>query len=105
MAGSPGRKPTSSTRSTTRFSDTGRQVSGLPGQMTTKPADSDPRFHGRRRGRKLRPGRERLLETFLPEVSLAMPVGEGAVDPHRLLPGAPAETWLEIGFGAGEHLA
>jgi tRNA (guanine-N7-)-methyltransferase len=73
--------------------------------MTTKPADSDPRFHGRRRGRKLRPGRERLLETFLPEVSLAMPVGEGAVDPHRLLPGAPAETWLEIGFGAGEHLA
>jgi len=73
--------------------------------MTTKPADSDPRFHGRRRGRKLRPGRERLLETFLPEVSLAMPVGEGAVDPRRLLPGAPAETWLEIGFGAGEHLA
>ena len=28
----------------------------------------------------------------------------GVLDPQRLFPVAPAEIWLEIGFGAGEHL-
>jgi tRNA (guanine-N7-)-methyltransferase len=73
--------------------------------MTTKPADSDPRFHGRRRGRKLRPGRELLLETVLPELSIVLPEGDGPVDPHIWFPAAPQKVWLEIGFGAGEHLA
>ena len=29
----------------------------------------------------------------------------GGLDPQRLFPMPPAELWLEIGFGAGEHLA
>jgi len=29
----------------------------------------------------------------------------GSLDPHGLFPAPPAELWLEIGFGAGEHLA
>ena len=29
----------------------------------------------------------------------------GVLDPQRLFPAPPAEIWLEIGFGAGEHLA
>jgi tRNA (guanine-N7-)-methyltransferase len=29
----------------------------------------------------------------------------GGLDPQRLFPIPPAELWLEIGFGAGEHLA
>ena len=28
----------------------------------------------------------------------------GVLDPQRLFPAPPAEIWLEIGFGAGEHL-
>ncbi len=73
--------------------------------MTTKSADSDPRFHGRRRGRKLRPGRERLLETVLPDLSVTLPAGDGPVDPRLWFAGDLNEVWLEIGFGAGEHLA
>lgn len=73
--------------------------------MATKPADSDPQFYGRRRGRKLRPGRERLLETVLPEISIVLPAGDGLVDPSMWLADDPREVWLEIGFGAGEHLA
>jgi tRNA (guanine-N7-)-methyltransferase len=30
---------------------------------------------------------------------------QGHLDPQRLFPVPPAELWLEIGFGAGEHLA
>lgn len=73
--------------------------------MTSKPADTDPRFHGRRRGRKLRPGREQLLETALPRVAIAAPPEGGPVDPRAWFAGNPKEIWLEIGFGAGEHLA
>lgn len=64
----------------------------------------DPRFHGRRRGRKLRPGQERLLETYLPEIRIDVPADEGPVDPAAFFPPGMREVWLEIGFGAGEHL-
>ena len=62
--------------------------------------------HGRRRGRRLRPGRRRLLEDLLPR--LRAPVADLAALPRR----PPREAfrgysdiWLEIGFGQGEHLA
>ena len=73
--------------------------------MIANPADEDPRFHGRRRGRKLRPGQERLLETYLPEIQVSVPPGGGAIDPAALFQPDTREVWLEIGFGAGEHLA
>ncbi|MEK7245956.1 MAG: tRNA (guanosine(46)-N7)-methyltransferase TrmB, partial [Pseudomonadota bacterium] len=62
------------------------------------------RLHGRRRGRKLRAGRLGLTETLLPalRVPLAPP---GRLDPAALFPFKPREIRLEIGFGAGEHLA
>lgn len=41
------------------------------------------------------------METLLPALR---PPAEGAVDPARLMPGA-RETWLEVGFGGGEHMA
>ena len=53
----------------------------------------------------MRPGRELLLETVLPELSIVLPEGDGPVDPHIWFPAAPKKVWLEIGFGAGEHLA
>jgi len=55
---------------------------------------------GRRRGKKLRPGRERLMAQLLPQIS---------IDPNRSIhdqfPPAIKSLWLEIGFGGGEHLA
>jgi tRNA (guanine-N7-)-methyltransferase len=58
------------------------------------------RLYGRSRGKALRAGQERLLAEALPLFSIA---------PEALAAGlafaAPArEVWLEIGFGAGEHL-
>jgi tRNA (guanine-N7-)-methyltransferase len=58
------------------------------------------RTYGRIKSRPLKARQARLLETLGP--SLAPP--EGAIDPRRLMP-ATRETWLEAGFGAGEHLA
>ena len=69
------------------------------------PGGEDPRFHGRRRGRKLRPGQEHLLETYLPQIAVASPPDGVAVDPAAWFPPDTREVWLEIGFGAGEHLA
>jgi len=63
-----------------------------------------PLLHGRRRGRKLRPGQRRLLDTLLPRLRFALPC-ERPLDPHRLFDRPVEAVWLEIGFGAGEHLA
>ncbi|HCP01132.1 MAG: tRNA (guanosine(46)-N7)-methyltransferase TrmB [Alphaproteobacteria bacterium] len=65
----------------------------------------DSRFHGRRRGRKLRPGHDRLLEDYLPELQLDLPADGPAIDPASWFPVGMEAIWLEIGFGAGEHLA
>lgn len=63
-----------------------------------------PRFYGRIKGRKLRAGRAALIDTLLPR--LRVPMAPGApLDPHALFATRPADLWLEIGFGAGEHLA
>lgn len=65
----------------------------------------DARFYGRRRGRTLREGRRRLLESLLPRVRVSWPAGEGAFDPAALFRPRPEDVWLEVGFGGGEHLA
>jgi tRNA (guanine-N7-)-methyltransferase len=65
-----------------------------------------PRYrmiYGRRRGRKLRPAQAGLLATLLPRLRVTVP-DHGAVDLAALLPGFDRIA-LEIGFGAGEHLA
>jgi tRNA (guanine-N7-)-methyltransferase len=55
----------------------------------------DLRSFGRRRGRKLSPRQQALIDNLLPrvQVSLSHPIADPA-RPH----------WLEIGFGGGEHL-
>jgi len=71
---------------------------------------SDPQTHpqrwlyGRRRGRALRQGQRRLKEVLLPRVAFALGEG-GSLDPRRLFPHPVDAVWLELGFGAGEHLA
>lgn len=61
-------------------------------------------FHGRRHGRPLRPGRHALLARWLPRLTIELPEGTASVDPRRLFEGERQDVWLEIGFGAGEHL-
>ena len=66
-------------------------------------------FYGRRKGKKLRPGRRDLLDARLADLA---PPGVGwdenperrPLDLAALFPGAE-DVWLEIGFGAGEHMA
>jgi tRNA (guanine-N7-)-methyltransferase len=60
--------------------------------------------YGRRRGRKLRVGQQELKETLLPALAFTLPES-GEIDPASLFVAPPAEVWLEIGFGGGEHLA
>lgn len=69
------------------------------------PSSKDQRWYGRRTGRKLRPGRRSALEAILPALRAAEPAGTEAVDPRRLFGAEPRRVWMEIGFGAGEHLA
>lgn len=70
-------------------------LSGPPGEGLRAPL----RSFGRLRGRPLKPRQAELFATLLPR--LAIPTGK--IDPAALMPGA-RETWLEIGFGGGEHL-
>jgi tRNA (guanine-N7-)-methyltransferase len=62
-------------------------------------------LYGRRSGRRLRAGRRALVENLLPGVEIATLDAGAKIDPHTLFPGSPRDIWLEIGFGAGEHLA
>jgi tRNA (guanine-N7-)-methyltransferase len=58
-------------------------------------------FFGRRKGKRLRPAHDRLVQSLLP--TLRVRLGE---TPAVLFGGRNAAgTWLEIGFGGGEHLA
>ena len=61
-------------------------------------------IYGRRRGRRLRLGQRDLLATLLPGLRFTIPES-GTLDPFTLFATPPADIWLEIGFGAGEHLA
>jgi tRNA (guanine-N7-)-methyltransferase len=52
----------------------------------------------------LRPGQRRHKEELLPRLTVALP-DTGPLDPRSLFPLPVRAVWLEIGFGAGEHLA
>ncbi len=60
-------------------------------------------LYGRRRGKKLRAGQEALLDTLLPKLLVEVPAEPQKLDLAALF-GAASEIWLEVGFGAGEHL-
>ncbi len=61
------------------------------------------RIYGRRKGHKLRKGQARLMQEVLPQlrIDLEQPA---PLDPAGLFGSAVDTHWLEIGFGAGEHL-
>jgi len=62
-------------------------------------------LYGRKRGRKLRPGQQALLERMLPVLRLELPAPGARLDPAHLFSPAKRDLWIEIGFGGGEHLA
>ena len=69
------------------------------------PAETHPerqrrQLYGRRKGPKLSPHQQHLIGTLLPQ--LALKLGQG-VDPKTYFDSAD-DVWLEVGFGAGEHL-
>jgi tRNA (guanine-N7-)-methyltransferase len=62
------------------------------------------RLYGRSRGKALRRRQSELLAELLPE--LACDLAEPLASIESLFPEKKkSETWLEIGFGGGEHLA
>lgn len=68
--------------------------------MTSDPSTMR-RLYGRRQGHALRSGQAALVEDLLPRVSVP---AAGPIDAITLF-GDARPLWLEIGFGAGEHLA
>jgi tRNA (guanine-N7-)-methyltransferase len=63
-------------------------------------------LYGRRRGKKLRDGQQSLLEQLLPRLLLAVPPEPAKIDLAQAFGGVMPRDglWLEVGFGAGEHL-
>ncbi len=60
-------------------------------------------FRGRRHGRRLRPNLANLINEDLPKVRInrQTPIE----NPLELFPRGINDIWMEIGFGAGEHIA
>ena len=74
--------------------------------MNTGPNNNkNYQFYGRRQGHSLRPARRKLVETLLPEIGVTLPADGQTIDLPRLFGGERRAYRLEIGFGAGEHLA
>lgn len=73
-------------------------------------SSADPEFRrsrqlfGRRRGRVLGPKQKNLITGLLPSFAVSIPA-VGRLEPQTLFRMSPRSTWLEIGFGGGEHLA
>jgi tRNA (guanine-N7-)-methyltransferase len=57
---------------------------------------------GRRRGRKLRPYLQELYDKLLPKLRINAQERINLIS--ELFPTKVEETWLEIGFGGGEHI-
>jgi tRNA (guanine-N7-)-methyltransferase len=69
--------------------------------------DAGPRrrvLYGRRSSRPLRKLRRESVERALPRFRIDLPEGEAPIDPTALFGGMHSGIWLEVGFGAGEHL-
>jgi tRNA (guanine-N7-)-methyltransferase len=76
--------------------------------MTDKPhhplnVRGEPRaFFGRRSGKRLHRGQDRLYAELLPALEIALP--EGNLDLDAVFPDRPRRA-IEIGYGGGEHLS
>jgi tRNA (guanine-N7-)-methyltransferase len=67
----------------------------------SRPDRQRRKLYGRRKGPKLSSRQANLRETLFPELALRLRSG---VDPKSFFAEPIQDVWLEIGFGAGEHL-
>src|SRR5262252_705033 len=71
--------------------------------MATLEYAAHPGLFGRRKGHRLRPRQQHLMESLLPR--LALDLGRPAPEQPANLFAVPVDAVrLEIGFGGGEHL-
>jgi len=64
------------------------------------------KFFGRRKGKAFSARQQALMDTLLPRISVKIPEkGEHLNVTEGVFARDTKETWLEIGFGKGEHLA
>ena len=73
--------------------------------MTGNPEFGRQVVFGRRQGHKLRPQRQALMRDLLPQIGIDLENAADTIEPRALFAPGTKEVWLEIGFGAGEHLA
>ena len=81
------------------------KINPTPNKSDDSQQDVQRLLYGRRVGRPLRPQRQALVDNLLPSVEVVTPITGEAVSPASLFPSPYDAYWLEIGFGAGEHLA
>jgi tRNA (guanine-N7-)-methyltransferase len=72
---------------------------------TNNPAEHRVLYYGRRKGKPLTTARQDVVERLLPDLKIDTPSAGDLLDPQALFPKHVTETWLEVGFGGGEHLA
>jgi tRNA (guanine-N7-)-methyltransferase len=77
---------------------------GAPSEELVTDAPQRRVVYGRRRGRPLRLGQKGLVDGLLPRLAFNLPA-LGEFDCRSIFADTPQSVWLEIGFGAGEHLA
>ncbi len=77
------------------------EVRDTDAQANDGPAFVSRKLYGRRSGKALAHYQRELVRTLLPQLSLD-PTRE--IDPSRAFVRPMREVWLEVGFGAGEHL-
>lgn len=70
--------------------------------LTDHQSTANPKFYGRRQGRRVRKAKTTLLDAFLPQLKIN---AQQQFSPQEIFPFTPRQIWLEIGFGNGEHLA
>lgn len=71
----------------------------------SEPIITQRRVWGRRQGRPLSPSRQLAMDEVFPTISISIDDLEEdrSLAPDNLFD-VPRETWMEIGFGAGEHV-
>ena len=73
----------------------------MPSSAPSNPQRQRGLVYGRRKGPKLSAHQENLRATLLPKLLLTPKAGR---DPRGYFAGPIDEVWLEVGYGAGEHL-
>jgi tRNA (guanine-N7-)-methyltransferase len=81
------------------------EIDPIPEQNDDGQGDVQRVLYGRRVGRPLRPLRQALVDNLLPSVEVVTPNSGESVTPGLQFSTPYEAYWLEIGFGAGEHLA